>query len=105
MPANRLPLILRRVAWSVLSLGLVWTAHAQTPAFPTAVAAAHPVGYWRLNETNKPVSGTVVAADEMNKYNGKYGTASADGVSGPTLALGFPGLETNNAAAEFTNGV
>ncbi len=109
MPARRFPPILRRAAWTILSLGLVWTADAQTPptlpAFATAVAAAHPVGYWRLNETNKPAGATVVAVDEMNRFNGTYGSASANGISGPTPALGFPGLETNNTAAEFTNGV
>jgi O-glycosyl hydrolase len=75
------------------------------PPFASAVMAANPVGYWRLNETNNPSSGTVVAVDAMNSYNGNYGRASADGVPGPTASLGLPGFENSNTAARFTNGI
>jgi O-glycosyl hydrolase len=73
--------------------------------FASAVVAANPVGYWRLNETNNPSSGTVVAVDAMNHFNGTYGSASADGVAGPTPSFGFPGFESYNTAAQFSNGV
>jgi uncharacterized repeat protein (TIGR03806 family) len=76
-----------------------------TPPFPSAVLAANPVGYWRLNETGITSSGTLEAADAANNFNGVYGSASADGVPGPTPSAGFPGFESDNTAAEFTNGV
>ena len=83
----------------VFDLGL------STPAFPSAVLAANPVGYWRLNETGATTNGTLVAADAANNFNGLYGIASTDDVPGPTPSAGFPGLESENTAAEFTNGV
>jgi uncharacterized repeat protein (TIGR03806 family) len=75
------------------------------PSFPSAVLAANPVGYWRLNETGNTSSGTLLAADFTQNFNGLYGGASADGVPGPTPSLGFPGFESNNTAAQFTNDV
>ena len=92
----------------IFGLALAWSAHGQTPAvsaYASAVLAANPVGYWRLNETNNPSSGTVTALDATGHFNGTYGRGSADGVPGPTPALGFPGLESSNTAARFTNGV
>ncbi len=88
------------------SLTLAWSASGQpAAAYPTGVLAANPVGYWRLNETNNTASGAVVAMDATGNHNGIYGTNSADGVSGPTPSAGFPGFESTNTAAEFTNGL
>jgi O-glycosyl hydrolase len=75
------------------------------PPSVSGTMAANPVGYWRLNETNNPSSGTVVAVDAMNSFNGIYGAASADGVPGPRASVGFPGFGNSNTAARFTNGV
>jgi hypothetical protein len=74
------------------------------PAFVSAVLAASPVGYWRLNETGSTASGTLTALDMTGRYNGVYGTSTADDLPGPTPSLGFPGFESVNTAAEFTNG-
>jgi hypothetical protein len=107
MPAKRFPPILKQVVVAVISIGLAGAAGAQTnvPPFPSAVLAANPVGYWRLNETGNTSSGTLVAADAAHDFNGTYGSASTDGVPGPAPSLGFPGFESGNTAAEFTNGV
>ncbi len=75
------------------------------PPFPSAVMAASPVGYWRLNETGATPGGNLVAADVTQNFNGTYGSAATDGVPGPTTALGFFGFESDNTAAEFTNGL
>ncbi|HEY3861831.1 MAG TPA: chitobiase/beta-hexosaminidase C-terminal domain-containing protein [Verrucomicrobiae bacterium] len=72
--------------------------------YPGAINAASPIGYWRLNETASPASGSLQAADAAGNFNGTYGAAAADGIPGPAPALGFPGFENGNTAAEFTNG-
>jgi hypothetical protein len=85
------------------SSGVATLTVFSAPAYVSAVLAANPVGYWRLNETNNPVSGTVVAVDAMHNFNGVYGSGAGDGVPGPTPSMGFPGFESDNTAAEFTN--
>jgi PA14 domain/Concanavalin A-like lectin/glucanases superfamily/Chitobiase/beta-hexosaminidase C-terminal domain/Immunoglobulin I-set domain len=75
------------------------------PSFPGAVLAANPVGYWRLDETGSTSGGTLTAVDATGNFNGTYGSASIDGVAGPTPSIGFPGLEVNNTAAQFAYGV
>jgi len=72
--------------------------------FASAVLAANPVGYWRLNETGITSGGTLAAVDAAHHFNGVYGSASADGVPGPTPSTGFPGFEISNTAVEFTYG-
>ncbi len=72
--------------------------------YENAVMQAHPVGYWRLNETGSTAGGNLTAADVTGNFNGIYGSATADGVAGPSPAFGFAGLESVNAAAKFTNG-
>ncbi len=86
----------------VFDLGLTPQAD---PSFSGAVLAANPVGYWRLNETGNASSGTLVAVDSAHGFNGTYGSASTDGVPGPTPSLGFPGFATDETGAEFTNGI
>jgi len=73
--------------------------------FVSAVLADQPVAYWRLNETGDTSSGTLVAADVMQTFNGVFGSASADDIPGPTPSLGFAGFEAHNTGAQFTNGV
>jgi hypothetical protein len=73
--------------------------------FDTAVLAAKPVGYWKLNETGSTSSGALVAADATLHFNGIYGSASGDGVPGPRPSLGFSGFYAANTGAEFTYGV
>lgn len=68
-------------------------------AYRTAVLAAGPVAYWRLNETNG-----VTAHDSAGSFNGTYGTNVALGVGGPQPP-NFLGFELTNTAAQFANNV
>ncbi|MDB6112078.1 MAG: Autotransporter-associated beta strand repeat protein, partial [Pedosphaera sp.] len=55
-------------------------------------------------ETGDPSSGTVIAYDHEGDLDGLYGTASLNafnGVTGPTPADGFPGLDAANLAVQF----
>jgi uncharacterized repeat protein (TIGR03806 family) len=92
------------VGGPVASSAAVLTVLA-APPFQSAVLAANPVGYWRLNKTGNTSSGTLVAVDATGHFNGTYGSAAADGVPGPMPSAGFPGFESYNTAAEFTNDV
>ena len=91
-----------RILFGAVGLLLSWVCNAQPP-YVNAVTAANPIGYWRLNESTNPARGHVVAVDLMGNFNGTYGVNSADNLPGPTPAIGFPGFDTNNTAAEFTN--
>ena len=67
-----------------------------------------PVSYYALNETNDPVSGTVVALDYIEGANGLYGSGTQNGnpkygVAGPNPAAGFPGFAATNTAVAITN--
>ena len=71
-------------------------------AYEAAILSANPLAYWRLNETNNPSSGTVVAYDYVGGLDGIYGTAALngfDGVQGPEPPA-LPGFSTNNWALE-----
>jgi hypothetical protein len=68
-------------------------------AYRTAILAANPVAFWRLNETN----GTT-AYDSIGSYNATYGTNITLGVAGPRPA-DFLGFELTNTAAQFVNGL
>ena len=76
-------------------------------SYESAVLAANPFAFWKLNETNDPSTGTAVAIDYAGGYNGTYQTAAQNGFNGivgpeaPEYA-GFP--ETNTALETF-NGV
>ncbi len=98
------PFLKATVALGLLII-LAGTASAQTDPFDTAVMAAKPVGYWKLNETGNTHSGTLVAIDSAHAFKGVYGSASADGVPGSRPSVGFPGLASTNTGAEFTNNV
>ena len=66
-------------------------------AYPSAVLAANPVAYWRLDE----ISGAI-ADDSTAGHNGVYGSNVTLGVAGPRPA-DFLGFEITNTAAQFTN--
>ena len=66
-------------------------------AYQTAILAAQPVAYWRLNETN----GTT-AYDQMGLRNGSYAANVALGRTGPRPP-DFLGFDVTNTAAQFTN--
>jgi hypothetical protein len=65
-------------------------------AYPSAVLAANPVAYWRLNETNGSI-----AYDSIGSYNASYGNNVTMGVAGPRPP-DFLGFELTNTAAQFT---
>ena len=72
--------------------------------YETAVAAARPVAYYRLNETSNPGTSNAIAYDNAGAFNGVYGvdvTNGWSGVAGPRPADGFPGFAANNYAAGF----
>jgi hypothetical protein len=83
-------------------LGML-TVLASTP-YDSAVLAANPVGYWKLNETGSTSGGTLVAVDATHQFNGVYGSSAVDGVAGPRPADGFTGFPTSNNGAQFTYG-
>lgn len=73
-------------------------------AYEKAVMAANPLAYWRLNETNNPSTGTVVAHDYAGGFAGTYGSASQNGfnnIAGPRPTA-FPGFEASNTALQAT---
>ncbi len=80
------------------------TVTASSP-FDSAVMAANPAGYWKLNETGNTASGTLVAADATRHFNGVYGSAATDGIPGPSPSTGFSGFDLSNTGAEFTTGI
>ena len=76
-------------------------------SYETAVLAANPFAFWKLNETNDPSTGTAVAVDYAGGHNGIYQTAAQNGfngVVGPESPeyTGFPAV---NTALETFNGV
>ena len=80
-----------------------------TPApgsYASAVLAAGPLVYWKLDETNNPAPGTAVAYDYAGGYNGVYQAGAHNGyngVAGPQTP-GVPGFTAPNPAlATFAN--
>src|SRR5205823_1709577 len=63
----------------------------------------------QLNETGDPAGcGGTLAIDNGSGFNGTYGSAVQNGnisygITGPTLADGFPGFAAANKAANFVN--
>jgi hypothetical protein len=73
--------------------------------YDTAVLAANPVVYYRLDESGNPATTNLIAYDNAGGFNGIYGidvTNGFDGISGPNASSGFPGFASNNAAALIT---
>jgi hypothetical protein len=75
-------------------------------SYESAVLADNPLVYWKLDETNDPGAGGVLAYDLVSGLNGVYETAAQNGFNG---ILGpqppsFPGFPTNYTAMEtFSN--
>ncbi len=72
--------------------------------YEAAVTLAHPIAYYRLNETTDPTTTNVLAYDNVGAYNGIYGldvTNGFSGIAGPRPGDGFPGFAANNLAARF----
>jgi hypothetical protein len=72
--------------------------------YETALLAAGPVAYYRLDETGDPSTNNLLAYDNVGGFNGVYGTNVSNGfagVAGPSAADGFPGFASNNTAASI----
>ena len=72
--------------------------------YETALLAAGPWAYYRLDEMGDPSTGDVLAYDNIAAYNGIYGTNVPNGFSGmagPRPSDGFPGFSPTNTAASF----
>jgi hypothetical protein len=69
-------------------------------SYEAAVLASKPFAFWKLNETNDPSVGGVVAYDYMGGHNGTYQTAAQNGFNGIVgpESPAFPGFPANNAA-------
>ncbi len=77
---------------------------APAGGFEATMVGLNPLAYYRLNETNDPSSGTVIAYDYLGGRHGLYGTASQNafnGILGPLPPV-FAKFETNNAALGTT---
>ena len=88
---------------SPASLGIV----APETAYEDAIIPNKPVAYYRFNETADPSTGTTIAYDYANGFNGIYGVDamdSFDGITGPLPSEGFPGFESTNGAAGLIGG-
>jgi Concanavalin A-like lectin/glucanases superfamily/Immunoglobulin I-set domain len=74
--------------------------------FVASELASGPLAYYRLNETNDPAGGSVIAYDNVSALNGVYGVDVHNGnpnynILGPTPTDGFPGFTATNAAAQI----
>ncbi len=72
--------------------------------YETALLAAGPAAYYRLDETGDPSTNSLMAYDNAGAFNGTYGTNVQNGfagVAGPRASDGFPGFAATNTAASF----
>lgn len=79
---------------------------ATNEPFIATELADGPLAFYRLNETNDPVSGGVIAYDSVSALNGVYGPDVQNGnpgynVLGPGPADGFPGFASANTAIQI----
>jgi hypothetical protein len=102
-------------AGSITSLVATLNVVVPTSVYESALIALNPLAYYRLNETNDPSSGSVVANDFWGGNNGLYGVASQNGfngIQGPvppdfsfeasnTALATFAGLAGSYATAPF----
>jgi hypothetical protein len=87
---------------SVAPLALVVPA----TVYERSVISNGPVAYYRLNEAADPSTGTATVYDYVGGFNGVYGPDVLNGfnnINGPLPSDGFPGFESTNGAAQFTN--
>jgi len=72
-------------------------------SYESAVLANNPLAFWKLNETNDPSVGGVVAFDYVRGLNGVYQTGAENGFNG-ILGPQLPGFPANDTAlATFSN--
>jgi len=91
-------------AGSITSAPAVLTVITPASAYEAAIIAANPIAYFRLNETNDPSSGSVVANDFWGGHNGLFGVGSQNGfigIQGP-VPPDFSFEAANTALATFT---
>jgi hypothetical protein len=69
-------------------------------SYESAVLTDDPFVFWKLDETNDPSTGTALAYDYVNGYNGTYQTSAENGFNGilGPQAPEFPGFPSNNTA-------
>jgi hypothetical protein len=73
--------------------------------YASAVAAANPIAYWRLDEMDDPSSGTTTAYDSWADFHGTFGSAALNGfhdIAGPRAADGWPAFGNANVALHST---
>jgi hypothetical protein len=106
--AGNYTLVASNSSGSVTSSVAALTVEPRTSAaYEAAVLSLNPLAYWRLNETNDPSSGTVIAYDYVGGYNGTYGTNAQNGfngIAGPRPTNGFAIFEADNFALGVTAG-
>ncbi len=69
-------------------------------SYESAILADSPYAFWKLDETNNPANGGVLAYDYVRGLNGTYLTGTENGFNGilGPQAPEFPGFPTNNTA-------
>jgi len=85
------------VTTHVLTNVAALTVLAPTTAYEGLILADAPVCYWRFNETNSST-----ALDSIAGFNGTYGAATTNGVSG-VASPPFSGFESNNLAVAMNH--
>ncbi|MDB6022818.1 MAG: Immunoglobulin I-set domain protein, partial [Pedosphaera sp.] len=96
--------VISNPAGSVTSSVVSFSVISPAPGgYESAAIALNPIAYYRLNETNDPSTGTLVANDYWGGHSGVYSNAvlnEFDGVLGPVPpAYTF---ETNNGAIQVS---
>jgi hypothetical protein len=75
-------------------------------SYESVVVTDHPFAFWKLNETNDPSVGGVLASDYAGGHNGTYQIGAQngfDGILGPESPA-FPGFPTYNTALGTVEG-
>lgn len=74
--------------------------------YASAVVSNNPVAYYRLNEMDDTLSGTVPAADYAGGFDGIWGADVLNGSYGYTgpASPDFPGFDSGNSAAYLQSG-
>jgi hypothetical protein len=105
--AGTYQLLLTNPAGTTPSSNATVTVISPVPgSYEALVLTNNPFIFWKLNETNDPSAGDVVAYDYMGGHSGTYQTGAQNGfngIVGPETPA-FPGFPANNAAlATFYN--
>jgi hypothetical protein len=101
-------LLIENAAGSIASSNATLTVITPVAgSYEAEVMADRPYFYWKLNETNDPSVGGVLARDYVRGINGVYQTGALNGfddILGPE-APSYPGFPTNNTALGTLAGV